>query len=497
MKTCLTILLSVIFYSMAQGQYRYLRNYNDDVHTLIPCQDSTYYSISIHPGCGINSFSIRYIGRHGQVIWAKESQTWVSHLFDFKGYTDENNTVTLIYYSGGNNGLTRIDQNGNVLFNKVFNQSTYKMSTITPAPDGFYITGKQYEPSYWEPSVPVLLKMDNNGDIAWIKSYSIPSVSRVLFQDVELLGDSLLIVGSYTQSQPPETRFPCLLKTDLNGNVGRSYYYRIETIDVDRYRFTDVDSQDPESIYLKFYASSGVDGILKLNSQLQKVWCQNIVGDLGTICASYDGGVLFTTGMSFGGDIMNLNAQGTFTGSRATTGLASSSVPSMVLRHDCGYLVALPAGWPTDRYAHLPQNLTYCGDTVGDQTPVYPINPVTRHPITMTAQTNATSTFTIYPLSGVFSTISTTETIDCLEAYSCNGPLEISEQEFTPAVLYPNPATDIIHIETNGFPVTITNAAGFIVYSGVLVNEALNIQCLAPGLYHVKSNQQRGRFIKQ
>lgn len=496
MKTCLTILLSVIFYAMAQGQYRYLRNYNDDVHTLIPCQDSTYYSISIHPGCGINSFSIHYIGRHGQVIWSKESNTWGGHLFDFKGYADENNTVTLVYYSNGNNGLTRIDRNGSVLFNKVFNQSTYKMSTITPAVDGFYLTGKQNEFSSWDPSVPVLLKMNNNGEVVWVKTYTMPNIPRILFNDVQKLGDSLLIVGSYSQGTSPQVNYPCLLKTDLDGNAGSSFYYRIETIDVDQYKFMDVDSQDPEAIYLKFRASAGVDGILKLNSQLQKVWCQNVSGDLGTICASYDGGVLLTS-TSPDGDIATLNAQGTLTGSRATDQLNSTTTPSLVLRHDCGYLVALPSNWPGDRYAHISKDLAYCGVVPGEQFLVYPINPVTRHPITMTAQTNATSMFTIYPLSGVFSTISTTETIDCLEAYSCNGPLEISELEFTPVALYPNPATGIIHIETNGFPVTITDASGTLVYNGVIVNGELNIQFLAPGLYHVKSNQQRGRFIKQ
>ncbi|WP_300664488.1 T9SS type A sorting domain-containing protein [Fluviicola sp.] len=497
MKTCLTILLSVIFYSMAQGQYRYLRNYNDDVHTLIPCQDSTYYAISIHPGCGINSFSIHYLGRHGQVIWSKESNTWGGHLFDFKGYTDENNTVTLIYYSNGNNGLTRIDRNGNVLFNKVFNQSTYKMSTITPATDGFYLTGKQNESSSWNPSVPVLLKMNNSGDIVWVKSYTSPNIPRFLFRDVELLGDSLLIVGNYTQTPSPEVTFPCLLKTDLNGNAGSSFYYRIETVDVDRYKFMEVDSQDPGSIYLKFLASAGVDGILKLNGQLQKVWCQNISGELGAICASYDGGVLFTTGMSLDGDIMSLNAQGSFTGSKATDNLTSSTVPSMVLRHDCGYLVALPNSWPSDRYAHIPQNQAYCGNISGDQPPVYPISPVTRHPLTVTTQNNATTMFSLITLSGAFASISTTETIDCLEASNCNGPLGISEPEFTPDVLYPNPATDMIHIETNGSPITITDAAGSVVYSGTLTDGKLNIQFLASGLYHVKSHQQRGHFIKQ
>lgn len=496
MKTCLTILLSVIFYSMAQGQYRYLRNYNDDVHTIIPCQDSTYYSISIHPGCGINSFSIHYLGRHGQVIWSKESNTWVSHLYDFSGYTDENNTVTLIYYSGGNNGLTRIDRNGNVLFNKVFNQSTYQMSTITPATDGFYLTGKQNEYITGSPSVPVLLKMNNSGDIVWVKSYTIPNIPRFIFRDIKQTGDSLLIVGSYTtQTGSPSDTYPCLLKTDLNGNVGRSFYYRIETVDVDQYKFMDVDFQDPSAIYLKFRASAGVDGILKLDNQLQKVWCQNVVGDLGTICASYDGGVLFTS-TSPDGDIASLNAQGTLTGSRATDHLNSTSTPSMVIRHDCGYLVALPATWPGDRYAHISKDLTYCGEIPGEEFLVYPINPVTRHALTVTAQNNASNTFSLIILSGTFSSITVTETIDCLEAYNCNEPLGISEQEFTPDALYPNPATDMIHIETNGSPVTITNAAGAVVYSGTLSNGELNIQFLAPGLYHVKSNQQRGHFIK-
>lgn len=481
---------------MAQSQYRYLRNYNDDVHAIIPCQDSTYYTISIHPGCGINSFSVHYLNRHGQLIWSKESQTWVSHLNDFKGYTDENNVLTLVYSSSGYNGLTRIDQTGTIIFNRIFNSSTYRMNTITPTTGGFYLTGVQYEYTS-APSVPVLLKMNNNGQVDWVKSYSIPTIPRLLFRDIQMLGDSLLFVGSYTEAGSPTVTFPYLLKTDLNGNTGSSNYYRIETIDVDRYKFLDVDSHDPAAIYLKFYASSGVDGILKLNEQLQPVWCKNVVGDLGTICASYEGGVLFSTGMSFDGDITKVNPQGTVIGSTATGNLSSSSIPSIILRHDCGYLVALPATWPSDRYAHISQDQLYCGAIAGDPDDLTPINTVTKHPISVNTQTLASNTFSLIILTGAFSDITVTETVDCIEAYSCSGPLGISEQQLTSDLLYPNPATDLIHIETADSPIVITDAAGTVVYSGTLANDELNIRFLAPGLYHVNCNQLRGHFIKQ
>lgn len=446
MKTCLTIFLSLFFCSMSQSQYRYLRNYNDDVHAIIPCQDSTYYTVSVHPGCGINSFSVHYIGRKGQLIWSKESQTWVSHLSDFKGYTDENNVLTLVYVSSGYNGLTRIDQTGTIIFNRVFNSSTYKMNSITPATDGFYLTGVQYEYTS-DPSIPVLLKMNNSGQVVWVKSYSLPAIPRLLFRDVQLLGDSLLIVGNYTQQTSPEVTFPYLLKTDLNGNTGSSYYYRIETLDVDRYKFVDVDSHDPAAIYLKFYASSGIDGILKLNNQLQPVWCKNVVGELGTICASYDGGVLFSTSMSFDGDITNLNAQGTITGSTATGNLNASSNPSILLRHDCGYLVALPSTWPGDRYAHISKDQSYCGSIAGDQGSITPINTVTRHPISITAQTLPSSTFSLIILTGAFSDILVTETVDCLESYTCGEPLGLSGQYLTNDFLYPNPTGGAVTIE--------------------------------------------------
>ena len=498
MKTCLTILLSLLCYSMVQSQYRYLRNYNDDVHAIIPCQDSTYYTISIHPGCGINSFSVHYLGRHGQLIWSKESQTWVSHLNDFKGYTDENNILTLVYSSSGYNGLTRIDQTGTIIFNRIFNSSTYRMNSITPTTGGFYLTGIQNEyTSISYPSVPVLLKMDNSGQVIWAKSYSIPTIPRLLFRDVQLHGDSLLIVGNYTQAGFPEVTFPYILKTDLNGNTGSSNYYRIETIDVDRYKFLDVDSHDPASIYLKFYASGGVDGILKLNEQLQPVWCKNVVGELGTICASYEDGVMYSSSMSFDGDIINLNAQGAIIGSTATSNLSASSIPSIILRHDCGYLVALPASWPSDRYAHISQDQLYCGATVADQGDLTPINTVTKHPINVNTQTLAPNTFSLIILTGAFSDITVTETVDCIESYNCSGPLGLSEQQLTSDLLYPNPATDLIHIETKDSQIVITDAAGAVVYSGALINNELNIRFLAPGLYHVNCDQQRGHFIKE
>lgn len=496
MKTCLTILLSLLCCSMAQSQYRYLRNYDDDVHAIIPCQDSTYYTISIHPGCGINSFSVHYIGRHGQLIWSKESQTWVSHLNDFKGFTDENNVLTLIYSSLGYNGLTRMDQTGTIIFNRIFNSSTYRMNSIIPTTGGFYLTGIQYEYTS-DPSIPVLLKMDNSGQVVWVKSYSIPNIPRLLFRDVQMLGDSLLMVGNYTEAGSPEVTFPYILKTDLNGNTGSSNYYRIETIDVDRYKFLDVDSHDPASIYLKFYASSGVDGILKLNNQLQPVWCKSVVGDLGTICASYEGGVMFSTGMSFDGDITNLNPQGTIIGSTATGNLSTSSLPSVILRHDCGYLVALPSTWPGDRYAHISQDQLYCGASAADQGDLTPINTVTKHPISVNTQTLASSTFSLIILTGAFTDVIRTETVDCIEPYSCSGPLGLSEQQWTSDLLYPNPATDVIHIETKDSPIVITNATGAVVYSGTLTNNELNIRFLAPGLYHVNCSQQSGHFIKQ
>ncbi|WP_341901308.1 T9SS type A sorting domain-containing protein [Fluviicola taffensis] len=496
MKTCLTILLSLLFCSMAQSQYKYLRNYDDDVHAIIPCQDSTYYTVSIHPGCGINSFSVHYIGRHGQLIWSKESQIWVSHLNNFKGFTDENNVLTLIYSSLDYNGLTRMDRTGTIIFNRYFNSSPYRMNSITPTTGGFYLTGIQNEySSISSPSVPVLLKMDNSGQVIWVKSYSIPTIPRLLFHDVQQHGDSLLIVGNYTQAGFPEVTFPYILKTDLNGNTGSSNYYRIETIDVDRYKFTDVDSYDPASIYLKFNASTGIDGILKLNEQLQPVWCKNAVGVLGTICASYEGGVMFSSSMSSDGDIINLNTQGTIIGSTATG--AISSTPSIILRHDCGYLVALPSSWPGDRYAHISQDQVYCGAITGFPGDLTPINTVTKHPITVNTQTLASSTFSLIVLTGAFTDNMLTETVDCIEPYSCSGPLGLSEQELTSDLLYPNPATDVIHIETSDSPIVITDAAGAVVYSGTLTNNELNIRFLAPGLYHVNCNQQRRHFIKQ
>lgn len=495
MKTCLTIIVSFLVCYGTFAQNRYVRNFNDDVHTLIPCQDSTFYAISIHPGCGINSFSIHYLNRNGQIIWSKESPLWISHLYDFKGYTDAANTLTIVYYSGNNNGLTRIDEDGNILFNRAFNPNTYQLNNILPDANGFFLTGIQY-PYSADPSVSTLLHMNNNGEVDWVKSYSIPTIPRLIFHDIIRSGDSLLIAGHYTEDASPEVTYPCLIKTDLAGNVGSSYYYRIETIDVDRYQFWEVDSYDPSTIYLKFRASSGVDGILKINDQLEVDWAQNYVGDLGTICAAYDGSVLFTGSFAFNGDVAKMDAQGNVVSSSATNALPSISTPSQIQRHDCGYLVSLPIGWPDDRFAHISTDLTYCQSTAGGNASTYEIPTVNRLEMTATAQNTAISGFSMFNISGTYTAISTTETVDCEETYNCSGPLSTAETVIEPLEIYPNPVTEILYFDSKGEPVRILNAAGVVVFSGQLSGNELPVADFAPGMYQLLCGNRYGRFVK-
>lgn len=68
--------------------------------------------------------------------------------------------------------------------------------------------------------------------------------------------------------------------------------------------------------------------------------------------------------------------------------------------------------------------------------------------------------------------------------------------------IYPNPATDVIHIKnTHADHYTILDLAGRVILKGVPVNERINIQPLTPGNYilqlHTKDNIQNLKFIKK
>lgn len=83
------------------------------------------------------------------------------------------------------------------------------------------------------------------------------------------------------------------------------------------------------------------------------------------------------------------------------------------------------------------------------------------------------------------------------------GTARVQEEESLVRSLYPNPATDVLHIASAlaGDPYRIINAVGECVMSGLYTSEGINVQCLSSESYlleHRKDNStQHVKFVKR
>jgi|GEM_PF-3183978 len=499
-KTNYFLLLFACFISstfLAQPQ-KYIRNFDDDVYGIYPCKDSTYYTISIHPGCGINSFGVRYMNRKGEVIWLRESPLSATHFLSFEGVVEDDNSFTILYYSGASNYITQLNSNGDLQFSSIVSSSGYKFTKIVSINNEFYVTGNKETPTASDSTKALLVKLNNNGVYQWAKTYRFPGYKHFAFNDAKVHNNSILVGGYFSKGGSPQPSYPYIAKLDVNGNLSQQFTYVIDSsmFLFEPYLLTNIDFYDPNIIYGKFRASSGVDCIMKIDNQFNTVWTQNIIGDLQFICATYDGGVLYTKAGYLAGNLNKLNGNGVVTNHYAH-GLVGSMYQggvSVIKRHDCGFLIGTAVGWPSDLYAHLPSNGGYCGGAETSLDNVYQ-EPVIRR--TVNALPPASISFNFSSNNSPFTVLAPSNNLLCSGTFQCEDPLESTDIQPIEFTLFPNPASDVVRLDLpNETTIEVIDHMGKIVLMTSDFNGEINVNALAKGLYTLRAGKALSRMVK-
>ncbi len=481
---------------LAQPQ-KYIRNFDDDVYGIYPCKDSTFYTISIHPGCGINSFAVRYIDRKGEIIWAKESPVSAAHFMWFEGVVQDDNTFTIAYYTGGYNLVTQLSSTGDVQFSYGFNPNGYKFTKIMAINNEFYLTGNKETPVSTDSCKAVLVKLNSSGIYQWSKTYKFPGYQHFAFNDAKAHNGSILVGGYFSDGYSPEPSYPYIAKLDLNGNLSQQYTHVIDSnmFLFEPYHLTHLDFYDENTIFGRFRASAGVDCIMKLDNQFNTIWTKNIIGDLGLICASYEGGVYFSTEGHIDGDVYKMDPNGVITNHYAHTESNSLGGAAVMERFDCGYMIGTAVGWPSDLYAHIPSNAGYCSGVDETLDNTYE-EPVIRRAVS--AQAPVPVTFSCFTMTPQFTHINPVNDLFCTETFQCAGSLGLTENKPDEFRISPNPATDFVQLDLpQGTQVEVIDALGKIVLMTTGPNGELNISGLANGMYTLRAGNAIARVVKE
>ncbi|OGS79610.1 MAG: hypothetical protein A3D31_06490 [Candidatus Fluviicola riflensis] len=481
---------------LAQPQ-KYIRNFDDDVYGIYPCKDSTFYTISIHPGCGINSFAVRYMNRKGEIIWAKESPVSVAHFSCFEGVVLDDNSFTIAYYSGGYNLVTQISSNGDIQFSHCFNPNGYKFTKIVAINNDFYMTGNKEIPTANDSTKAVLVKLNSSGLFQWAKTYKFPDYQHFAFNDCKVHNNELIVGGHFSNGYSPEPSYPYIAKLDLNGNLSQQYTYVIDSnmFLFEPYKLMELDFYDDNAVYARFRASAGVDCIMRIDDQLNMVWTRNIIGDLGLICASYEGGVYYTKEGPIYGDVYKMDPSGAITNHYAHTESDALGGATVIERHDCGYLIGTSVGWPSDLYAHIPSNAGYCNG-VDESTENTYSEPVIRRAVS--AESPVATTFTYFTSGNAFTVIVPVNDLFCSETFQCDGSLETTEYQLNQFKLFPNPATDRVQLDLpKGTTIKVIDALGKTMLMTTDSNGELNVSELSNGVYTLRAGNMVSRLVKE
>jgi hypothetical protein len=206
----------------ADGTFEWSRKYPNSIglpHSVIHLSTGEY----LLEGFKNNKLFLRKFSATGDTLWQAIYGTQAAHP-EYIGKVIENNdgTFTLI----GNDALTfgahdmyllKTNANGQVIWEKHFNQTAAFGSDLAPTSDGGYIlTGFR---NYATTPGVVLIKVDNEGNQQWIKHYNGNGVGQWKAYSVRQTQDGGYIVGGAKVSSFYTRQNMYLIKTDELGEI--------------------------------------------------------------------------------------------------------------------------------------------------------------------------------------------------------------------------------------------------------------------------------------
>ena len=140
---------------------------------------------------------------------------------------DNSGNIILLGITGVTNldyHLLKFTSGGDLIFDKTIleNQLSYFLSKAIPLPDGGYAVSLVVHDGMGLPTLePSIFRLNNNGEVIWIKTYS------GIFQTLELIpGEGFLIAG---QKSVNFIEHPWILETDLDGNMLLERVFPVES----------------------------------------------------------------------------------------------------------------------------------------------------------------------------------------------------------------------------------------------------------------------------
>ena len=158
------------------------------------------------------------------VSWTKtfggsnNDEGWAIDKTSDGGYILAGYTISLSSNNWSDIYIIKTDANGEVLWSKIIGDTLDEYaSDIKQLPDGNFIIagyGRVNSPNHYD---ALLIKIDQDGNVIWNKSFGGSDFDQ--FTAVEIVSDGFVLVGTTKSISPLENREVYLLKTDYNGNV--------------------------------------------------------------------------------------------------------------------------------------------------------------------------------------------------------------------------------------------------------------------------------------
>lgn len=166
------------------------------------------------------------------VSWTKtfggsnNDEGWAIDKTSDGGYILAGYTISLSSNNWSDIYIIKTDANGEVLWLKIIGDTLDEYaSDIKQLPDGNFIIagyGRVNSPNHYD---ALLIKIDQDGNVIWNKSFGGSDFDQ--FTAVEIVIDGFVLVGTTKSISPLGNREVYLLKTDYNGNVEYQRTYNL------------------------------------------------------------------------------------------------------------------------------------------------------------------------------------------------------------------------------------------------------------------------------
>jgi hypothetical protein len=472
----LIFVLSILFQTVVvfSQNHSFVSSLPEDIWKLVPGRGGSFYTVSWEPNCPNDFITIRFFQRDGSMFSSFKSPGYIGSFNSICGTTDSlDHLVLYLRINDINHLMYAFDSTGTVLWNNnlQYTSPQVKFTKIILSPSGYLLCGNTISGTT-DTSRAILTKISRLGEHEWSRYYALTPLltANLSFNDVMIENDSLLLVGQYffTDQYIGHAPYrPIVCKTDTMGNIGRCYYYMVDStiFGFDEYQFVQIEKSPSGNYFLVGNNSGNEHALFKMNSSYNIVWIrEKLSGRSTAMCAGYNDDVFISPDVEYGNFVMQFNGNGQVISNHLTKTIPgdynnSNGQLKFLFRYDCGFLMANNHSLA----AHCNKSFAICLDsTKTNVTNYYNVNLFYRKNKALIS--GFLNTPYHYLMTTVFTPLQEPLSILCHSAYTCEESSGVESNEAKEWKLYPNPTSHFVTIEPaeNGsnYTVEIFNSMG-------------------------------------